>query len=288
MTKPFPDHARDVLRQFQVSAPQFVAETGIATIWKVVQANGTAAALKIYANGNMQDEAPGFDFLAAQQGAGVARLLARRPGAVLLEWLDGPTLGDLTRAGDDDQASIHLIATAKQLHQAQNTKSASLMPLPRRFRALFDARISANCPERVQLRTATDLAQRLLAAQEAPRPLHGDLHHDNIKDSARGCLAFDAKGVLGDRHYELANAFRNPLGAEATVLTPAAIQHRAVCWAAGYGTTPQRLLHWAAAHAALSLAWTHHGQFDGPLGTDGVYLDHLLSLGADGPCGHGS
>jgi streptomycin 6-kinase len=40
--------------------------------------------------------------------------------------------------------------------------------------------------------------------------LHGDIHHRNIRQSARGWLAFDPKGLVGERTYDCANTLCNP------------------------------------------------------------------------------
>ncbi len=92
---------------------------------------------------------------------------------------------------------------------------------------------------------ARTLAADLLAKQSDLRPLHGDFHHDNIKRGARGYLAFDAKGVIGDRAFELANAFRNPLGADVTVQNPRRINHIAQLWGQAFEVPSSRLLSWA-------------------------------------------
>ena len=280
MAKTFPDDDQHFLRSFAVQYPDFVTETGIATIWRVTQDDGSAAALKIYADGNMQGEAPGFDLLRAQDGRGAARVLGLADGAALLEWLDGPSLGDLTRAGQDDLASEGLIDTVKRLHQMPTCAMTTLSRLEDRFAALMNARYTTACPHAAQngLRAATALAQRLLAAQKDQRPLHGDFHHDNVLGSPRGYLAIDAKGVFGDRLYELANAFRNPLGAEDQVLTTPAIARRADHWANGFDTKPNDLLTWAVAHTALSLAWTYNGVFEADVMSEIAYLDRLLAL----------
>ena len=111
------------------------------------------------------------------------------------------------------------------------------------------------------MRKACQLAEDLLADQQDIRPLHGDLHHDNIKAGDPGYIAFDAKGVLGARTFELANAFRNPLGSEATALRPETIQRRAELWSAGLNVSKTRLLSWAAAFSGLSLAWHYKSKF---------------------------
>ena len=72
------------------------------------------------------------------------------------------------------------------------------------------------------------LAERLLADRRDVRVLHGDIHHSNIRRSPRGWLAFDPKGLVGERAYDCANALCNPampalVHDEARLLTSAAI-----------------------------------------------------------------
>jgi streptomycin 6-kinase len=55
-----------------------------------------------------------------------------------------------------------------------------------------------------------DLAARLLADPLDVRVLHGDIHHRNIRQSSRGWLAFDPKGLVGERTYDCANTLCNP------------------------------------------------------------------------------
>jgi len=275
-----PDHK--LLSVFGVSAAHHVAETPIANIWRVMQTNGTLAALKIYKNGDLQDEALGFDVLAAAAGTGAVRIHARRGAAVLMEWLDGPSLGDLVRAGDDDTASRQLVATANTLHGADLPDLVGLDPLPNRFRALLDARFSPDCPTQISdtILQASRLAARLLDQQTDIRPLHGDLHHDNIKQGPRGYVSLDAKGVLGEPTFELANAFRNPLGAEALYQSRDVVMRRAKVWADGFGVEQAHLIRWAAAYSALSLVWTHKGVFDAGCTDDVRFVDTLLSCAA--------
>jgi streptomycin 6-kinase len=57
---------------------------------------------------------------------------------------------------------------------------------------------------------AAALAEELLADPRDIRVLHGDLQHYNIHQSPRGWLAFDPKGLVGERTYDCANALCNP------------------------------------------------------------------------------
>ena len=67
------------------------------------------------------------------------------------------------------------------------------------------------------LRTAENVAAELLASPRDVTVLHGDIHHGNILDfGARGWLAVDPKGLVGERGLDYANLFCNPDTATAT------------------------------------------------------------------------
>lgn len=250
-----PKPPADLLHSFGVSDPVVAAETGIATVWKVIHGDGYAA-LKIYKDGNTQDEWPGVVLLEALNGSGAVRIHAQARGAVLMEWLDGPSLGDLSRNGQDTEANRQLVLVGKALHAAHPT--VPLDDLRTRFSALLDRPLASEWPDQVrqQLRGCQQLADGLLSTQTDIRPLHGDLHHDNIKLGARGYLAFDAKGVMGERAYDFANAFKNPIDAPHITDNPKRIRQMAQIWGGSLNIPPERLLHWAAAHCALAIVWS--------------------------------
>jgi streptomycin 6-kinase len=245
------------LAAFDVGTAVFVAETKIAKVWKVMRRNGQAAALKVYHCDDMAAERHGFDFIENLNGAGVARIYRRDTGAALLEWLDGPSLGDLTRRGHDLEANTELVAVANRLHMAEHHRAMNLPHLEDWFCALFDLGFGTECPRDgiEDINRCKALARKLLADQRDVRPLHGDLHHDNVRLGPRGYCAFDAKGVLGERAYELANAFRNPTGADAIVRDPTRARSLVSFWSTSFAVDPERLMSWAAVKCALSIAW---------------------------------
>ena len=124
------------------------------------------------------------------------------------------------------------------------------------------------------------------AEKQDIRPLHGDLHHDNIKASDRGYLAFDAKGVLGERTFELANAFQNPLGSEAIARQPETIQRRAELWSAGLNVSKPRLLSWAAAFSGLSLAWHCKSTFGPNIADQMRFVSTLIKMASSQSADH--
>ena len=269
-----------LLAQLSVTATDVVIETPIAHIWKVLRSDGTPAALKVYKDGDMQDEAPGFALLAAWDGNGAARLYDQVAGAVLLEWLNGPSLGDMVRDGNDIAATTILGEVAAKLHATTPSLTVELPRLEDDFAALHAATFADDCPAQTKhtIQTAQVLAISLIATQTDLRPLHRDLHHDNIKGSPRGNLAFDAKGIIGERTYELANAFRNPIGAEALYSDPQVIMRRLGMWSQTFDVPAKRLLECAAVHSAMSLLWTHNGVFGLEAAEDVKLIDTFISL----------
>lgn len=218
-------------------------------MWRVITSDGSFAALKFYDNGHEQDEGPGLGLMAALNGVAMAQVLARGPGAVLMEYLPGQSLGDLARAGDDLEAAVHLATVATRLHGA-GVRSADLTPLDERCRPLFQA--DAADPPIAQTQA---LATWLLSTSPAPCALHGDLHHDNILHGPRGWCAIDAKGVWGDPAYDFANAFRNPVGLANACRDPDRFRALTACFSHVSGLPPDRLRGWAAVHVCLSVLW---------------------------------
>ena len=251
-----PDPA--VAARFDVLDATLVERTGIATLWKVRTRDHAAAALKIYHASDMGNERPGFAFMSALSSAPVVQVYGTHPKAALMEWLDGPSLGDMTRAGQDTAAALELVSVANGLHaRTKGLTSLDLPELESWFTALFDLQCGSGLSDenRANIANSQSLARHLVGTQNDIRPLHGDLHHDNIKLGVRGFTAFDAKGVLGERSFELANAFRNPKGAARTVRNPARLRHLAALWSIQFGVAEHRLLQWVAVKCALSIAW---------------------------------
>ena len=250
---------KQLATDWRVTDIALMDETGIAKIYRGEHI-GKAVALKIYHKDNMGNEAAGAALLHDWAGHGAATIYRHNRNAILLEWLDGASLGDLTRAGQDGTATQLLGAIAKQLHSAPVSKLA-LPKLEEWLSALFDVTFLPDCDAqfRRNMMASQDLARHLLATSPEARPLHGDLHHDNVKQGCDGWRAFDAKGVLADPAYELANAFRNPKGVPDVIRDLAKIKIRAEVWSSALSAPKTRLLQWAAVKCALSIAWRSKG-----------------------------
>ncbi|PYE48937.1 aminoglycoside phosphotransferase family protein [Deinococcus yavapaiensis] len=208
---------------------------------------GRPAMLKV---ARFEEEVRGGRLLAWWQGRGAAPVLALHGDALLLERANDD--GRLTRLAheDDDEATRILCDTAARLHEPRNDHPPALTPLREWFRSLWRA------GERYggTYRAALEAAERLIAEPRDVRPLHGDLHHGNVLSfGERGWLAIDPKGLIGERSFDYANIFYNPVPLLAT--NPERFRRRVDVVSERAGLERERLVQWILAYGGLSSAW---------------------------------
>lgn len=201
------------------------------------------------------DEQAGYRLMSWWSGQGAAEVFASAEGALLLERGFGHrSLADMARSGQDDEACRILCRTAQQLHAPRPWPLPELHPLEQWFQPLFA--LAAN---HSALAPAAELAGTLLKSQSDIRPLHGDLHHDNVLDfDERGWLAIDPHGVLGERLFDFANIFTNPDLADATrpvASLPGRLEARLRIVTEETGIEATAMLKWIVAWTGLSAAW---------------------------------
>jgi streptomycin 6-kinase len=236
---------------------RLVADTTTSRVYRVdLDAGGTAIVkdLKPIADA----ETRGATYLRWQDGRGCIRLLAAEGDTLLLEDAgDGPLRDRLDRLGDAAATRVMAEVVAELHARPAVPPPADLLPLEEHLASLFAAaaadadRGRADSP----FVAATDLARRLIDQAYAPRPLHGDLHHDNVFETPRGWLAIDPKGLFGDPAYDVANVFYNPLDRDDLRLDPARIGSRARAFAEVLDRDPADILGWAIVDISLSAAW---------------------------------
>lgn len=253
-----------------------VAETPRSWVFRVEQNGRNLAALKILKPAGVEEEGRGIGLLQWYSGDGAATVFDIHGDTIFMEWLDGGTLGEPARNGRDGEATSALASVVASLHRPRADYPDGLMPLRQRFNALFatDVRAWPHTARDLYARCA-GIALKLFDKPVREIPLHGDLHHDNILSSDRGWLAIDPKGLFGDPHYELANAFRNPVGATKLAADPKRISAMADVFSERLGLNRKRLLGFAAAHSGLSACWDLEA--GNPITTDLAVLPNLLS-----------
>lgn len=206
---------------------------------------------------DIEDELRGAHLLEWRRGHGAVRLLDRDGNRMLLEYAGERHLSDDLAAAGDRAATEIVAEVMAWLHApSSHPVPGDLQPLRLRFDSLF-AKAAANreAGRDSPYVEAAAIAERLLANQRDVRPLHGDLHHENIMHGPRGWLAIDPKGVLGDTCFDAANLFYNPLDRTDLCLDPERIACMADTFAHTLGQDVPAILDHAIAYGCLSAAW---------------------------------
>ena len=236
-----------------------------------VRCRGEAAMLKIAVDA---EERAGGALTAWWAGEGAAAVLAHDAEAVLLERAQGAScLSAMARAGRDEKASRIICGVVAKLHAPRPAPRPELRPLRIWFRELGTAALSQGGIFAVAM---TEL-NGLLANPREVGVLHGDIHHDNVLDfGAKGWLAIDPKGLVGERGYDYANLFRNPGGDIA--LQPGRFERQVELVAACASLERTRLLQWVLSVMGLSAAW-HLGDSERPGTTLAIAAMAAAALG---------
>lgn len=242
------------LAAWQLSNPRLLTQTVTSHIYTVTVEAETVI-LKVLSPSETTEQV-GALALRYFDGHGAVRLLRCDDGAQLLEYASGDELITLVERGEDENATRIIAQVIKQIHSVpQETARDGLFVLEGWFGELFhkaaaDRRAGIDS---IYLRSAR-LAERLLADQREVRVLHGDIHHRNIRQSARGWLAFDPKGVVGERTYDCANTLCNPPITEIVHNETRLLNHAAIL-ADTLAIDLPRVLAFTYTYACLNASW---------------------------------
>ena len=243
---------------WNIAAAKQIADTPAGVVYAVTRGDGSPAVAKVLKKKVLEDSLRGADFIAWRAGVGCVELLERSDDILLMEHAGAETLRDvLFRDGDDDAATEIAADVLLRYHQpSQQTPPSSLLTLPLYFESLFRKaeQDRTSGVESIYIEAAA-MAQELIDRQRDVKPLHGDLHHENIMRSGRGWIIIDPAGLIGDAAIDVANMFSNPLDrfdltrSEARVASMAAIFSRAL------QRDERVVLQYAFAYGCLSAAW---------------------------------
>jgi streptomycin 6-kinase len=237
--------------------PQLIAETFSSHVYRV-EAKGEVLALKILTEDGAYDEGGGAQALEYFAGYGAVRILNYDEGAHLLEFVAGEDLIPMVEAGQDDEATRISAEVLNKLHQRRG-KAPELRSLRSWFRGVFEkAQADEVSGSESIYRRGAVLAEILLSEPREEGVLHADIHHANIRHhEKRGWLAFDPKGIYGERTYDAANMLYNPSETiaedESRLFRTAGILSKAL------NLDYQRYLQFAFAYGCLSAAWSLEG-----------------------------
>jgi len=244
----------DYLTAWDLSNPRLLTKTMTSHIYTVVH-DREVVILKLLCASEV-DEQRGPLALRYFDGRGAVRLYRSDDGAQLMEYASGDELVTLVEHGEDEKATRIIAQVIKQLHSVpQDAPKDGMVLLNRWFEALF-VRAAADRQAGIGsiFERAASLAAQLLTDQQEIRVLHGDIHHYNIKQSPRGWLAFDPKGVVGERTYDCANALCNPVMPE-LVHNETRLLKNAAILADALELELERVLAFTYVYACLNASW---------------------------------
>jgi streptomycin 6-kinase len=228
--------------------------------------NGAKVVLKLLTPIGVEDEHDGMLALRHFDGQGAVRLLDHDDHAHLLEYAGDEELAQMVWRGDDLAAAAIIAEVLNKLHGARpDGPVPPLRTLRQRFRSLFTtaARDEAAGKASIYVRGAR-VAAYLLATPQDECVLHGDIQHHNIRrHPVRGWLAYDPKGLYGERTYDAGNTLCNPSNARDRVMSEQRLLRVTEVLAEGMGVSVERLRMFVFAYACLSASWP-----DKPAGSD--------------------
>jgi len=243
------------LQKWGLANPHALTETATSHIYTVTHQSETTI-LKLLKPIGIDDEAGGAIALRHFDGFGAVRLIQADKQAHLLEYASGENLTSLVEQGKDDLATGIIADVLNQLHSCPLPKNTDgLISLRRRFRSLFH---HAEKPSSDPIfKRAAQLANHLLSNPLQICVLHGDIHHENIRHHPkRGWLAFDPKGLIGERTYDVANVLCNPITLPQLVCDETRLLKQSAILADKLMIEHKRILAFVYAHACLSVCWS--------------------------------
>lgn len=244
------------LEKWQLSHPHPLTQTHTSHIYTVIH-NGETVILKLLKPLGLDDEKNGAVALRHFDGHGAVRLLQADNHAHLLEYANGDDLVRLVNQGDDELATNIMADVLNQFHSLPLPAHLDgLTTLRRWFRSLFNKAREQKEQGIVSIFTrATDVAENLLSHPQDICVLHGDIHHENIRyHHKRGWLAFDPKGLVGERTFDAANILCNPTP-EIALSETRFDKHTAIL-AQKMGIDQKRITSFAYVYACLSVCWS--------------------------------
>lgn len=243
--------------EWQIEEALQIADTAAGTVFEVRRAGGRLDIVKVFRRKSLLESQRGADFLEWRGGVGAIRVLGRSPYSVLLEHAGSETLRDvISSTGDTD--AMHIAAELVDLYHRKSeiAPPESLQPAVLYFESLFKRTFEDKTSESHSLFVeAAEVAEMLLGEQKDVKPLHGDLHHENILRGERGWLVIDPAGLIGDPALDVANMFSNPLDRHDLTCDEARIASMADIFSKSLRRDPLTILRYAFAYGCLSAAW---------------------------------
>jgi dephospho-CoA kinase len=221
-------------------------------VWRAQRRDGSTVVIKKISAQAMADADHAAAYLNWRDGRGAIRLLRAQDEFQMLEDAGDRTLTSVLDQEGDASATLIAAEVLRRLHDRCDGPFPNLTTMEARFAGLTQLKPAEMDPMQIE---ALGWLKRLLALPVEARPLHGDLHHDNILSGSRGWLAIDPHGVLGDPAYDAANLLYNPVERDDLRTDTARAGRLAEVMAPSVDRPVAVVLGYAFCHACLSAAW---------------------------------
>lgn len=195
-----PANAYDVVtKRWGLQNAKQIKKNYRATVYSVESPQGPAK-LKLYTQIGYRGERPAISFTKGTDSKFIAQVYQSDfyRAAVLSEWVEGPTLGDIRRKGDYETA----IRLACDVIHGLTENSKIRFPFAYRRKTALKHRFlqgklktSQSAEQTAIVAEAMKILERVLALRSAERVVHGDLHYDNMIQTPDGAKAIDPRGV---------------------------------------------------------------------------------------------
>lgn len=243
--------------EWRIEEARQIADTAAGTVFEVHRGDGLLNIVKVFKERSLLESRRGVDFLEWRAGLGAIRVLGRTDQSVLLEHAGSTSLRDVLSSIGDTEATQVAAEIVNVYHQRSDKNPPdSLQPATAYFESLFrkaqQDRLAGTDSPYIE---AAGIARMLLAGQRDVKPLHGDLHHENIMQGERGWLVIDPAGLFGDPVLDVANMFSNPLDRYDLTRDEERIASMAEIFSKTLGRDPRTILQYAFAYGCLSAAW---------------------------------
>lgn len=235
-----------------------LADTPTSTVFRAKQDGGSVIVKCIKQRGI--DELNGIAYLQWRDGASAVRVIDVFENNCLMEDAGEKTLRRLHEEHGEAEANKVLAEFLPGLFEVKNLAFPQNLPdLRRHLGALFHLASHTEPGDlEAPIRLAARYADELLQNQQDARPLHGDIHHENIiSDGSGRWRVIDPKGISGDPHYDVANLFGNPDNNPENVLDPLRAEALTDMLVSSLHLNRERMLQFAIAHCGASIAWSY-------------------------------
>lgn len=231
-------------------------ETHRAHLFRASTDTGPVA-LKLYKHIGWSGEGAAIPFLKnLREGVGV-RILRKDTlrAAMLLEWLEGPTLQAVANAGQSALADEKLAAVAHGVATSRFPLGFALPNVMRRMHRRLGATLAAAKDENTAsiLQRAFEVSSTLCRTAPKLGVIHGDLSLENVILTAKGPRLIDPKALRADPAIEFAKTLSAPAGGMTADALCDNITERSQRLCEAVDASPDRLIKWAIVELAKGL-----------------------------------